>query len=71
MQQIFEKTIGDVLADQLSILMKFKLNWKRDHMKKIILLIPKISYEEVKSIYEKLYKNSMSKQDLEKTFNPF
>ena len=42
-----------------------------DHMKKIILLIPKISYEEVKSIYEKWYKYLMSKQDLEKTFNPF
>ena len=37
----------------------------------VIKILIKISYEEIKSIYEQFYKNSMSRQDLERTFNPF
>ena len=37
----------------------------------VIKILIKISYEEIKSIYEQFYKNSMSRQDLERSFNPF
>ena len=37
----------------------------------VIKILIKISYEEIKSIYEHFYKNSMSQQDFERTFNPF